>query len=224
MNDEVIVTDAKERSNINFDGGRLQWMQSFASIYTIEGAVDMEYNGNNFKQLILKSSKGQQIRINFSDFHYHNSFYTGKDDFSKFGYDYDDTNARYVNILDGKLVSPETLAQNVGSPILLGYDFNTVNRYGKLRTCRRLYSLTDNLKTEADIIRKQILRAQAIALLIAAKYPVLCLPSYNRELLYPYMYDITKEIGSQYTSKIRAKLYEVEQTLREHGLTYEHTI
>ena len=38
------------------------------------------------------------------------------------------------------------------------------------------------------------------------------------------MYDITKEIGSQYTSKIRAKLYEVEQTLREHGLTYEHTI
>lgn len=224
MSDEVIITDAKDRSNINFDGGRLRWMQSFASIYTIEGAADMEYNGFNFKQLILKSSKGQQIRINFSDFHYHNSFYTGKDDSSKFGYDYDDTNARYINILDGKLVSPETLAQNVESPILLGYDFNTVNRYRKLRTCRRLYSLTDDLKTDAEIIRKQILGAQAIALLIAAKYPVLCLPSYNRENIYLYMYDITKEIGSQYTSKIRAKLYEVEQTLRKHGLTYEHSI
>lgn len=201
MSDEAIVTDAKERSNINFDGGRLQWMQSFASIYTIEGAVDMEYNGNNIKQLILKSFKCQQIRINFSDFHYHNSFYTGKDDYSKFGYDYDDINARYINILDDRLVSPETLARNVGSPILMGYDFNTVNRYGKLRTCRRLYSLTDDLKTDAEIIRKQILRAQAIALLIAAKYPLLCLPSYNRENIYPYMYDITKEIGSQYILK-----------------------
>lgn len=58
MSDEVIVTDAKDRSNINFDGGRLQWMQSFASIYTIEGAAYMEYNGINFKQLLLKSSKG----------------------------------------------------------------------------------------------------------------------------------------------------------------------
>lgn len=224
MSDEAIVADAKERSNINFDGGRLQWMQSFASICTIEGVADMEYNGNNFKQLILKSSNGQQIRINFSDFHYYNSFYTGNDDSSTFGHDYDDTNARYINILDGKLISPETLAHKIGSQILLGYDFNTVNRYKKLRTCRRMYSLTDDLKTDAEIIRKQILRAQAIALLIAAKYPVLCLPSYNRENIYPYMYDITKEIGSQYTSRIRAKLYEVEQTLREHGLTYEHTI
>ena len=25
MSDEVIVTDAKDRSNINFDGGRLRW-------------------------------------------------------------------------------------------------------------------------------------------------------------------------------------------------------
>lgn len=224
MSDEAIIADAKERSNINFNGGRLQWMQSFAAIYTIKGAIDMEYNGNDFKQLILKSSKGQQIRINFSDFIYYNSFYTGNDDSSTFGYDYDDSNARYINILDGKLISPETLAQNVGSPILLGYNFNTVNRYRKLRTCRRMYSLTGNLKTDAEIIRKQILRAQAIALLIAAKYPVLCLPSYNRENIYPFMYDITKEIGSQYTSKIRAKLYEVEQTLREHGLTYEHSI
>lgn len=224
MSDEAIVADAKERSNINFDGGRLQWMQSFASICTIEGVADMEYNGNNFKQLILKSSNGQQIRINFPDFHYYNSFYTGNDDSSTYGYDYDDTNARYINIRDGKLISPETLAHKIGSQILLGHDFNTVNRYRKLRTCRRMYSLTDDLKTDAEIIRKQILRAQAIALLIAAKYPVLCLPSYNRENIYPYMYDITKEVGSQYTSRIRAKLYEVEQTLREHGLTYEHTI
>lgn len=222
MSDEAIIADAQERSNINFNGGRLQWMQNFAAIYTIEGAIDMEYNGNDFKRLILMSSGGEQLQINFSDFHYHNSFYKGKEDSSKFGYDYDDSNARYINLLDGKIISPDSLSRNTGSQILLGYDFNTVNRYGKMRTCRRLYSLIGNIETDAETIRKQILRAQAFALLLAAKYPVLCLPSYNRENLHPFMYDITKEVGSQYSSKIRVKLYEVENALREHGLTYEH--
>lgn len=224
MSDEAIIADAKERSNINFNGGRLQWMQSFAAIYTIAGAIDMEYNGNYFKRLILMSSNGHQLQINFSDFNYHNSFYTGKKDLSKFGYDYDDYSACYINLLDGKIISPDSLSRNTGSQILLGYDFNTVNRYGKMRTCRRLYSLTGNVETDAETIHRQILRAQAFALLLAAKYPVLCLPSYNREDLYPYMYEITKEVGSQYSPKIRVKLYEVENALREQGLTYEHNI
>lgn len=224
MSDEAIIADAKERSNINFNGGRLQWMQSFAAIYTIKGAIDMEYNGNDFKRLILLSSDGEQLQINFSDFHYHNSLYKGKEDSSKFGYDYDDSNARYINLLDGKIISPDSLSLHIGSQILLGYDFNTVNRYGKMRTCRRLYSLTGNVEADAETIRKQILRAQAFALLLAAKYPVLCFPSYNRENLYPYMYEITKEVGSQYSSKMRVKLCEVENALREHGLTYEHNI
>lgn len=224
VSDETIIADAKHRADINFDGGRLQWMQSFASIYTIEGAMDMEYNGKDFKRLILKSSDGQQLQINFSDFHYHNSFYTGKEDSSKFGFGYDSNNARFINLLDGKLVSPDSIANNIGAQILMGYDFNTVNRYDKMRTCRRLYSLTGNVESDAVIIRKQILRAQAIALLIAAKYPILCLPSYNGERLYPYMYNITKEVGSQYSSLLRVKLSEVEQALREHGLTYEHSI
>lgn len=224
MSDEAIVADAKERSDIDTDGGRLQRMQGFASIYRVEGAKDSEYNGNNFKQLVLRSSEGRTIAINFSDFRYYNSFYVGKEDSSRFGYHYDGANARFINLLDGNMIPPEMLVQNNGYPILLGYDFNTVNRFEKLRTCCRMYSLTGNLATDAEIIRKQILRAQAFALLLAAKYPSLCIPKYDWEDIYPYMYDITKEVGSQYTSKISARLYEVAQALREHGLTYEHTI
>ena len=73
-------------------------------------------------------------------------------------------------------------------------------------------------------MRKQILRAQAFALLLAAKYPVLCLPTYNFEHIESYMYDITKEIGGQYTQRLRIKLSEVERALNGHGLTYEHNI
>lgn len=222
MSDDRVIADAKERSIINYDGGLMQWMQSFVSIYTVEGAVDMEYNGNNFKRLILKSSNGTQLGINFSDFQCYNSFYKGKEDSSNFGYDYDDTNARYVNLLDGKLIDPDKLASNIGSQILMGYRFNTVNRYGSMRICYRLYSLSGNEKLDADIIRRQILRAQALSLLIAAKYPVLCMPTNNGES--PYMYDITKEEGIQFASKIRAKLSEIEQSLRAHGLTYEYSI
>lgn len=42
MSDDAIVVDAKERSSINFDGGRLQCMQSFASIY-ITQVSDLEF-------------------------------------------------------------------------------------------------------------------------------------------------------------------------------------
>lgn len=224
MSDEYIICDAKERSIVNYDGGLLQWMQSFVSIVMIEGVQKMEYNGNKFKQLVLKSEDDKLIRINYSDFIYYTSFYNGKKDCSYFGYEYDASNARYINLLDNQCVDPDSIANNLGSQILMGYHFNTVNSFGQLRTCHRLYSLTGNDALDAQKIRTQILRAQAFALLIAAKYPVLCLPTNNWERIYPYMYDITKEIGSQFTSKLRVKLYEVEQALKHRGITYEHNI
>lgn len=224
ITDDRIIADAKDRSIINYDGGLLQWMQSFVSIMTVEGSADMEYNGNKFKQLILKASDGNLLRVNYSDFQYYTSFYKGRENSTQFGYDYDDSNSRYINLLDGKLIDPDSLAANVGAQILMGYRFNTVNRYGKLRTCYRFYSLSGTTELDAKKIRDQILRAQALSLLIAAKYPVLCLPSYNRENLHPYMYDITKETGTQYATRIRTKLREIEQVLREHGLTYEYSI
>ncbi|WP_305156673.1 hypothetical protein [uncultured Muribaculum sp.] len=78
VNDERIIFDAKERSDVKYDGGRLQWMQSFASIFTIEGARPMEYNGKHFKQLLIKPLNGKTAGINFSDFYYHTSFYNGE--------------------------------------------------------------------------------------------------------------------------------------------------
>ena len=221
INDDCIINDAKNRSIVNYDGGLLQWMQSFASIYTIAGEQDMEYNGNRFKQILLKSKDDKIIRINYSDFQYYTSFYKGKEDSSRFGFEFDDSNAHFVNTLDDKLITSEAIAGDKETQILIGYNFNTVNKYGSLRKCYRLYSLSDNVVLDAKKIREQILRAQAFSLLIAAKYPVLCIPSYNRERLCPYMYEITKEIGSQYSAIIRAKLCEVEKVLREHGLTYE---
>lgn len=72
ISDDRIIADAKDRSIVNYDGGFLQLVQSFASILTIEGLADMEYNGNKFKQLILKSSDGKLVRMNYSDFQYYN--------------------------------------------------------------------------------------------------------------------------------------------------------
>lgn len=224
ITDDRIIADAKDRSVVNYNGGFLQLVQSFASILTIKGLADMEYNGNKFKQLILRSSDSKLIKINYSDFQYYNSFYKGKEDSSHFGYDYDDTNARYVNLFDGKLIDPDKLASNIDRQILMGYRFNTVNRYGSMRTCYRLYSLSGNEKPDADVIRRQILRAQALSLLIAAKYPVLCMPTNNGESISPSMYDITKEEGAQFASKIRAKLSEIERLLSKHSLTYEYSI
>lgn len=224
IGDDRIIADAKDRSIVNYNGGFLQLVQSFASILTIEGFANMEYNGTKFKQLILKSSDEKMVRMNYSDFLYYNSFYKGKGNLSHFGYDYDDSNARYVNLLDGKLIDPDKLAANTDSQILMGYRFNTVNKRGSLRTCYRLYSLSGNEKLDADIIRAQILRAQALSLLIAAKYTILCMPTNNGERICPYMYDITKDEGSKYVSRIRTKLHEIEQSLREHGLSYEYSI
>lgn len=224
LNDNCIMNDAVERSIVNYDGGLLQWMQSFVAIYTIEGAQDMEYNGNRFKQLLLRSKDGKIIRINYSDFQYYNSFYKGKQDSSCFGYEYDDSNAHYINLLDTQRVSPDYLANQSGNRIVLGYYFNTVNKYKSLRTCYRFNSLSGDDALDAEKIRIQILRAQAFAILVAAKYPVLCLPSFNRERLYPYMYDITKEVGMQYSQKLMVKLNEVEQILKGKGLTYERNI
>lgn len=132
ITDDRIIADAKDRSNVNYDGGFLQLVQSLASILKIKGLADVEYNGNKFKQLILMSSNGKLMRMNYSDFQYYNSFYKGKEDPYHFGYDYDDTNARYVNLLDGKLIDPDELASNSNSQVLMGYRFNTVNRYGSL--------------------------------------------------------------------------------------------
>lgn len=224
MDDERITSDARERSDINYNGGRLQWMQSFASIYTIEGARPMEYNGTHFKQLLLKPLNGKTVGINFSDFNYYNSFYNGEHDSCRWDYKYDESNARYVDTVNNQPVLPESLAAQAGSNILDGYSFPTVNKYGKLRTCHRFYSLCGDVAQDANTIRRQILRSQAFALLLAAKYPVLCLPSYNFEHIESYMYDITKEVGSQFVQRIRAKLSEVERTLNKHGLTYEHNI
>lgn len=224
VSNDCIINDAIERSIVNYDGGLLQWMQSFVAIYTIEGAQDMEYNGTRFKQLLLRSKDGKIIRINYSDFQYYNSFYKGKQDSTCFGYEYDELNAHCVNLLDTQRVSPDSLANQSGNRIVLGYYFNTVNKYNSLRTCYRFYSLRGDNALDSEMIRIQILRAQAFAILVAAKYPVLCLPSYNREQLYPYMYDITIEVGIQYHQKLMAKLNEVEQILKGKGLTYERNI
>lgn len=224
MDDERVIFDARERSDVNYNGGRLQWMQSFASIYTIEGARPMEYNGKHFKQLLLKPLNGKTVGINFSDFNYYNSFYNGEHDTYRWDYKFDESNARYVNTVNNQPVIPESLAAQAGSYILNGYSFPTVNKYGKLRTCYRFYSLSGDMERDANTIRRQILRAQAFALLLAVKYPVLCLPSYNFEHLESYMYDITKEVGSQFAQRIKAKLSEVVQSLNEHGLTFENNI
>jgi hypothetical protein len=221
IDDDRIIYDAKERSDIKYNGGRLQWMQSFASIYTIEGARPLEYNGKHFERLMLKPLKGEIVGINFSDFKYRNSFYDGEHSIC---FKFDESNARYINTVDDQRAIPESLAEQAGCNILQGYSFHTVNKYGSLRHCYRLYSLCGDAKQDANTIRRQILRAQAFALLIAAKYPVLCLPSNNYELLETYMYDITKKVGSQFTERIRAKLSEVVQTLKKHGLTYEDNI
>lgn len=222
MDDDRIISDAEERSDINYNGGLLQWMQSFASIYTIEGAKELEWAGREFTSLFLKPHTGNAIRVNYTDFRYNNSFYTGDYDTYHWDYKYDESNARFVNLLDDKIIDPAALASHVGQQILVGYSFPTVNTFKKLRTCYRFYSLNDDGGNNANIIRKQILRAQAFALLLAAKYPVLCLPSYNFEHIESYMYDITKEIGSQYIQRLRIKLSEVERALNGHGLTYEH--
>lgn len=224
VSDEQIIYDARERSVAKYDGGLLQKMQNFSSVYTIEGAQKMEYNGNDFTTLLLKSLNGEISRINFSDFRYYSSLYKGRTDFSSFGYTFDSANAHYINLLNTKLVNPEHLANNSGAQILLGYEFSVVNRYGKLRKCCRLFSLNEDIEQNADIIRRQVLRAQAFSLLLVAKYPVLALPCYNREHVSPYMYDITREIGSLYVTKLRAKLYEVERALRERNLSYEYNL
>ena len=169
MDDETIISDAKQRSAINYDGGRLQWMQSFASIITIEGRKDMEYNGNDFSVLELKASDGRIIKLKFSDFRYHNSFYNGVHCSHSWEYDYDTNNARFINTVNNQLSSPDALAIQKGVEILKGYDFQTINKYGKPRMCNRLYTLTGNLAQDAAIIRRQVLRAQAFALLLAAK-------------------------------------------------------
>ena len=223
LSDDEIIADAKGRSTIYYDGGLLRWAQNFASIVTVEGSQDMEYNGKDFKQLLLKSEDGNIRRLNFSDFHYYNSLYVGKDS-NKFGFGFDASKAKYVNLLDTQRVNPESLASNVGRQLLIGYSFNTVNNWDSMRTCYRLYSLNCNQESDASNIRKQILRAQAFILLLALKYPVVCLPSYNGENIYPYMYEITKEVGAIHAPQLRAKLHEVEQSLLEHGLTYENSL
>lgn len=224
ISDYRIIADANERSIVNYNGGRLQWMQSFASIFTIEGARPMEYNGTHFKQLLLKPIKGNTICINFSDFKYYNSFDNGEHDSYCWGCKFDESNARFINTVNNQPVIPESLAAQAGSNILKGYSFPTVNKFGKPRTCYRFYSLCGDAERDANTIRRQVLRAQAFALFLAAKYPILCFPSNNFEHLELYMYDITKEVGDQYTTQIRAKLLEIEQALREHGLTYENSI
>lgn len=224
IDDERIISDAKNRSVINYNGGLLQAMQSYASIFIIDGERKMEYNGKKFKTLLLKPIEGKSKMINFSDFQYYTSFYNGENDSSCFGFDYDETNARFINLFDDRTVIPDSLANQIGESVLMGYSFQTINKFGSMRTCYRFYSLKGDVKNDANVMRRQILRAQAFALLLAAKYPTLCLPSYDYEHLYPYMYDITKEIGSQYSQRLRVKLSEVERALNEHGLTYEHNI
>jgi len=224
INDERIISEAKERSAISYDGGRLQGMQSFVSVVTIEGAKDLEWAGKEFTSLFLKSINGKTIRVNYTDFRYKNSFYNGDYDKYHWNYKFDESNARFINYLNDRIVNPDEIASKAGNQILLGYSFLTVNRFKKLRSCYRFYTLTGNVEEDANIIRKQILRAQAFALLLAAKYPVLCLPSYNFEHIESYMYDITKEVGSQYSQRLRIKLSEVERALNEYGLTYEHNI
>lgn len=224
ISDEYIISDAIERSVIKYDGGRLQWMQSFASIFTIEGAKEMEYNGKNFTVLELKAANDKLLQVKFTDFRYYTSFYNGEHDSYRWEYKFDESNARFIDTVNNQPFIPELLASQVGAKILKGYDFPTINKYGKLRECYRFYSLCGDTEQDADTIRRQILRAQAFALLLAAKYPVLCLPSYNFEHIEPYMYEITKEIGSLFSQQLRVKLSEVERALNEHGLTYEHNI
>jgi len=217
--DDEVITDAEGRSVKNPSNcGFMQDSQNFASIYTIGESKTLDYNGNQFNCFFLRPMEGKPIRLNFSDFKYGRSLDMFRGECFP---SYNSRNANYANTVNDKIVEPyyDTMGQK-GQQILVGYWFDTINAFDSRRPCYRLYTLTGNLRKDAEITRKQILRAQAYTLSTLARFPFKGV-DYNNGCVGAEHYNIAEEQISQKMVQIRTKLYEIENELHKRGLSYE---
>lgn len=217
--DEEVINDAHQRSTIFKSGELMNDCQSFASIYTFEECKELEYNGCYFDVLYLKPFEGNHIMLFNSDFHYFRSL--DKSRCKGLGFGYNPHAAIYINTINDEIKSPQILSK--GQQILVGYEFGTVNKFDKRRICYRLYTLTGNKSNDAEIIRRQILRAKAFTLLMLVKYPFKGAVFTASGICSTY-YDIAEEELGRKEVIIHAKLSEIETELQKRGITYESDI
>lgn len=219
--DDEIIEDAGKRSIKLPQNGLLADAQNFASIYTVGEPKTGENNGNEFEYFNIYALDGQSIRLNFSDFMYFRSLEKSR---CKGFTTFDPKTAHYITTVNDSRVEIHFTDEQEEQKILAGYWFNTIKRYHTVRPCYRLYMFTDEKSKDAEIIRCQILRAQAFSLLLLAKYPYMGVVSYNWESLGSEHYDIAEEVIGKKVTVIRTKLSKIEAELRRKGLTYESHI
>lgn len=174
--------------------------------------VDVSYNS-----ILLTPEYGsRQIFVNHSQFIYPDLLYDGCKGVPP---------QNKVCTIDSSRISPQGYFEDAPIKLLECYRFNTYFQdYNTTKVCRRFINITGLMETQiCDLLRKEILKAQAFTLNYILKYPIITVMPYFENgaistLNKTVWFD---EFENSLRQMFQDKLEKIELILTAHDLSYE---
>lgn len=201
----------------------VEYVRSEGSIYnqdTLKGKIVQPYDFSIFKPLM----GNKEIIIKHTQFRYGNKAATGNivdiyRDVPDFG--------NYVCMIDNHLIDPSTwfLEKDNQGLYLECFRFPTISRFHKNELCRHMLNIEGKDEDEIlQILKKEIVRAQAVALRYILNYPqVTTLPYFLDGAIGSINVKIwTDEFDKSVRGLLENKLKNIEKQIETLGISYLH--
>lgn len=219
MEDASIILDADARSRDwpHKEQSYLSQTAHFCGLWVIDGAASKLYEPDRYVEVLqlhpLNYKASDRIEIPFNHFQYPMMLDKG------LGESFDEKLARYACNYDDCHDPYEIL---FGNNRLFIYDYylGGITKFGQRRNVYRLSSFTK--ETLTDVLRREILKAQSVAIQYASRYPEYCRPDCtdlhisNRDAA-----AIMRSVCNNMESFIRQRSEEISLRLEDARVNYE---
>lgn len=173
MERSSIILDADQRSKAWTHQGLSFCSQTeqFCSLMEIDGTGTNIYNSDRYVEVLelhpLNFKQSERLRIPFNHFQYPMMLDKG------IGEEYNETQAVLACNLD-KYHDKDEIMTHVTPLVLYSYSLGGITKFGQRRYVYRFYNLSKEVMV--DVIRRELVRAQYVAIEYLYKYPEFCRP------------------------------------------------
>jgi len=213
----ILDADARSRDWTHKGRGYLSQTAQFCSLWVMDGPVTRIYEPDRYVEALqlhpLNYKDSNRIEIPFNHFQYPMMLDKG------LGEAYEEKQARYACSLDDHHDRDVILSGNYRL-VIYGYYLGGITKFGQKRNIYRLSTFTK--ETLPDVLRREILKAQAAAIRYVTTYAEYCRPDYgDYHISGRVAAEIMRSVCNDMESSIWQKSEDICDRLEEAGIRIE---
>lgn len=220
QSDANVILEADSRSRIWLHQGKSFLSQSarFCSLMEVDGVVTNIYHLDRFVEVLqfhpMNCKEKWRAEIPFNHFQFPMMLDNGKDEV------FDESRARFACCLDEKIHDKDSILARLNGLMLYSYHLGGITKFNQKRCLYRLATFSrENL---TDVIRKEMVKAQAIVIQYLLKYPEYCRPMHEPfDIPNPEACKIMREQWEALFNEIEAKSALVKERLIQYSIQPE---